>query len=321
MKKLLKAAALLILPMLASAQYTDVINSNRPGKSMGTFSVGKTVIQAESGLYYTSDKHDVLHYDSKGYGIDMDVRYGAFLEQLEFILNLEYQHDKFSNNALDEKRNGLRQMTIGAKYLVYDPNKNYEKKPNLYSWKANHTFNWHEFVPSVGVYGGINLNLFDSPFIARPEKWTPKGMIMTQNQFGKWVLVINFIADDLISDYMSLGYIVTVTRGFNEKWSGFLENQGISGDYYSDGIFRGGAAYLLKENMQIDASVGQNIKNTPSIFTASVGFSWRFDANYQDVILRAPKQKEDKKSKAEKKKEKEAKKRKDAIENNPVDTK
>ena len=33
------------------AQFTDVINSNRPGKSIAAFSVGKTVIQAELGFY------------------------------------------------------------------------------------------------------------------------------------------------------------------------------------------------------------------------------------------------------------------------------
>ena len=34
----------------AIAQYTDQINSNRPGMSIGAFSVGKNVFQSELGF-------------------------------------------------------------------------------------------------------------------------------------------------------------------------------------------------------------------------------------------------------------------------------
>jgi hypothetical protein len=306
----------LLLTSFANAQFTDVINSNRPGESMAAFSVGKTVIQAEAGLYGVKEEHEVLNYEAKGFGVDVDVRYGAFFEQLEFVLNLQYQMDKYTAPLVEENRNGFKQMVLGAKYLVYDPNKNYEKKPNLYSWKANHSFSWHEFIPAVGIYGGLNLNFLDSPYAYDNEpSFSPKLMVLTQNQFGKWVFVTNLYLDKITTDYQNYGYILTLTRGFNERWSGFVENQGTKGDYYSDGIFRVGAAYLFKENFQIDASFGKNIKDTPSLMNFAVGVSWRFDENYQEVLLRAPKdEKEDKKSKAEKKKEKEAKKRKDAVE-------
>lgn len=305
---------LLMATSLLQAQFTDVINSNRPGESMSPFSIGKTVIQAEAGLTYVNEDHNVLNYQASGFALDTDLRYGAFFEQLELILNLQYRFDKFESPQLDERRNGFNQIILGGKYLVFDPDKNYEAKPNLYSWKANHKFSWHDFVPSVAVYGGLNLNLFDNPFRDRNEKITPKLMVLTQNEFGRYVFVMNIFADDLASDYQSYGYVITLTRGFNERWSGFLENQGFKGDYYSDGIFRIGAAYLLKENLQVDAAFGKNIKDTPGIFTAGIGVSWRFDENYEEVLIRAPKDKDEKKSKEDKKKEKEKKKRKDAIE-------
>lgn len=305
---------LLMATSLLQAQFTDVINSNRPGESMSPFSIGKTVIQAEAGFTYVNEDHKVLNYQASGFALDTDLRYGAFFEQLELILNLQYRFDKYETPILEDKRNGFNQIILGGKYLVFDPDKNYEKKPNLYSWKANHKFSWHDFVPSVAVYGGLNLNLFDNPFRDRNEKITPKVMVLTQNEFGRYVFVMNIFADDLASDYQSYGYVLTLTRGFNERWSGFVENQGFKGDYYSDGIFRIGAAYLLKENLQVDAAFGKNIKDTPGIFTAGIGVSWRFDENYEEVLIRAPKDKDEKKSKEDKKKEKEKKKRKDAIE-------
>lgn len=305
---------LLMATSLLQAQFTDVINSNRPGESMSPFSIGKTVIQAEAGLTYVNEDHNVLNYQASGFALDTDLRYGAFFEQLELILNLQYRFDKYETPIVEDKRNGFNQIILGGKYLVFDPDKNYEAKPNLYSWKANHKFSWHDFIPSVAVYGGLNLNLFDNPFRDRNEKITPKVMVLTQNEFGRYVFVMNIFADDLASDYQSYGYVITLTRGFNERWSGFLENQGFKGDYYSDGIFRIGAAYLLKENLQVDAAFGKNIKDTPGIFTAGIGVSWRFDENYEEVLIRAPKDKDEKKSKEDKKKEKEKKKRKDAIE-------
>ena len=38
------------------SQYTDVINSNRPGSSHGAFSVGKNVLQFELGGNFSSSK-------------------------------------------------------------------------------------------------------------------------------------------------------------------------------------------------------------------------------------------------------------------------
>ena len=123
-------------------------------------------------------------------------------------------------------------------------------------------------------------------------------------------VMMNFIADKVGTDFSSYGYVITMTKGFNEKWSGFLENQGFKSDYYSDSILRGGAAYLIKENIQIDASISGNFKDTPSIFYGGVGLSWRFDKNYKPVMIKSGKE-----SKEDKKKEKEKnKKRKDEVE-------
>ena len=43
---------LCIAPLSVTAQYTDVINSNRPGFSVSAYAVGKNVVQAELGLAF-----------------------------------------------------------------------------------------------------------------------------------------------------------------------------------------------------------------------------------------------------------------------------
>jgi len=123
-----------------NAQYTDVINSNRPGKSMSAFSVGKTVIQAELGVYGINEKHDFLEYQAKGMGTDLSLRYGAIFEQLEFIIDLQYQNDNYESYYDNYNRKAFKQSILGAKYLIYDPNKNYVAEVDTKSWKKNHKF-------------------------------------------------------------------------------------------------------------------------------------------------------------------------------------
>ncbi|AWI27272.1 transporter [Flavobacterium pallidum] len=295
-----------------SAQYTDVINSNRPGKSLSAFSVGKSVFQAEGGLSGFVEKHKLLATDTNGMDMDLSLRWGLFYEQLEFMFDIQYQYDAYNTPLGSENRSALRQTTIGAKYLFYDPNKNYEEKPNLYSWKASHKFKWREFIPAIAAYAGVNLN-FDNPFTFETDpSVSPKIMVITQNQFsGGYVFVTNIIADKVTSDFPSYGLILTLTKGITEKWSAFIENQNYKSDYYSDALIRGGAAYLIRENIQLDGSVTFNMKDTPSIFSGGIGLSWRFDKNYKPVLIRSGK---DDKDKDKDKKKKKKKKRKDEVE-------
>ena len=307
-------ACFLLISTTQYAQYTDIINSNRPGESMSAFSVGKTVIQAEAGVYGIREKHDLARYEANGFGTEIDVRYGAFFDQFEFALNTQYQYDWYQAPLINDTRGGFKQITIGAKYLVYDPFIKIDK-PNLYSWKANHKFSWKQFIPAVAVYAGFNLKLGTNPFTFPTDRTiSPKVMVITQHHFGtKWVWVNNIIADKYMTDYPSLGIISTLTRGFNMRWTGFMEVQGYKSDFYADTILRLGAAYLVRENIQLDGSFNKNVKDTPSLIGANVGMSWRFDNNWETNYKRIKNDKKDKKKDKKSKKDK-GKKRKDEVE-------
>jgi len=283
--KNLLAPVLFFIPQLFFAQYTDVINSNRPGETMSAYAVGKSVIQAEFGVYGIKEKHDLLDYDGSGFGTDLTLRYGAFLEQLEFIVDLQYQTENFDTPYTSYKKNNFRQTVLGAKYLIYDPYKNYKREVNIYSYRANRNFQWRELIPAVSVFAGANFVGANNPYYFSPDgEISPKVSLITQNLLGggSWVFVTNIFADYISTDYPSYGYILTLTHGFNDRWSGFIENQGHKSDFYSDSILRAGAAFLLSSNMQVDASISTNFKNTPSIVYGGVGVSWRYDGWYKE---------------------------------------
>jgi hypothetical protein len=296
-----------MIPLLHYGQHTDEINSNRPGETMSAFAVGKSVIQVESGIYGIKENHSLLNYDANGFGIDMTLRWGLFMEKLELIADFQYQYEMLNPALIYPEKSAMKQTVLGAKYLIYDPFKNYEKQVNVYSWKANHSFNWHQLIPAVSVFAGANFTMADNPYYVSPDAAiSPKIMLIAQNHLGdgSWVFVTNIIADYIGTDFPSYGYGITLTKGFNKNWSGFIENQGYMSDFYSDAIVRGGAAYLLHKDMQIDASISTSLKDTPSILYGGIGFSWRYDANYKEVRMKVDTGDSDKKAKRRAKKTK-----------------
>ncbi|OEK08695.1 hypothetical protein A8C32_03800 [Flavivirga aquatica] len=275
---------LCIISFKSYSQYTDVINSNRPGVSRSAFSVGTNVAQLEVGPYIVKEERTpAAAYKVSGFGIDFAARYGLLFEELELNIEGSYQNDTktfASDFTVDEKRSNFKFITLGGKYLIYDPYKKAdEEKPDLYSWKANHSFKWKHLIPAVSAYLGVNFDSKTNPYTAPTVKGiSPKIMIATQNNFsGGWVFVINLIKDRIGSDQSDFQYILTLTHSLNPNWVIFGEAQGIKSDFYADNLFRFGGAYLWNKNFQLDTALTFNTKDTPSVFSVNFGASYRLD--------------------------------------------
>jgi len=271
-----------LLPTLLSAQYTDVINSNRPGRAVSAYAVGKGVAQAEVGLFYEQQDNVDLNSDSNIFGTDYALRYGLLFEELEINLegsfmsqNITYPDFGIEGNLTNFSRNRL-----GLKYLVYDPYKNPERnKPNLYSWRTNNVFQWKNLIPAVSLYGGANFLFGDNPFYPGDPSLSYRGGVNTQSRLSPRVVLISNIAYDRIgTDFPEWRYALSVTHAFRDpRWSIFVEGQGISGDRYSDIILRTGVARLINPDFQADFHLGSGFKNSPSRIFAVLGFSYRLD--------------------------------------------
>lgn len=273
---------LLFLPLLGNSQYTDVINSNRPGVSVSAYAVGKNVVQAEMGLFYEQRDHTLLNTQSDIWGTDISLRYGLLFERLELNYEGTFQDQDitYSNFNLLAKRRDFSRNRLGLKYLVYDPFKNPEaNKPNLYSWRANNKFQFKNLLPAVSLYGGANFVFGDNPFYVGEPTLSYRGMIATQSRLTpRFVLITNTAYDRISTDDPELSYTISLSHAFrNPKWSVFVEHQGIQSDRYADLLIRGGIAHLLKENLQLDFNMGASLKNTPSRIFFGLGGSFRMD--------------------------------------------
>jgi hypothetical protein len=219
----------------------------------------------------------------------------------------------------------FKSNTLGAKYLFYDPYKKIVLEgPNLYSWKANNKIQWKDLIPAISFYAGANFDFADNPFTPEPESViSPKFVLSTQNNFiGGFVFVTNIVVDRVTTDTPSYGYILTLTHTLTDWFSVFVENQGFKSDFYSDQIFRGGAAALINKNLHVDASLVVNFKNTPSLLYGRIGMAYRFDMHGDDEYLEEKgksglnikKKEEEGGDKKEQKKKKKKTKRKDSLE-------
>lgn len=278
----------LVLPMLGFSQYTDVINSNRPGLSVSAYAVGTNVLQAEFGIGYEQQDHSRLNTESNILGMDLSLRYGLFFETLEINYEgtFDHQNKTYLNSGVDIKNTDFSRNRLGLKFLIFDPFKNPENnKPNLYSWRANNKFRLKNLIPAISIYAGANFVLGDNPFYPGEDVVSPRVMVATQSRLTpRFVLISNIAYDRLGTDFPEWNYTVSLSHAFrNPKWSVFVENQGIKGDRYSDVLLRGGVAHLLGENMQVDLNLGASFKNTPSRIFGAMGMSYRLDMHRDKI--------------------------------------
>lgn len=284
----------LFITLGIQAQYTEMINSNRPGESYGAYSVGTNVLQIETGIAYGEDNHvfslipDRTHIDYQ-----YQIRYGLFRERLEVILDgtfVSAEETLLRGGTVTTSRfSNFKSNTLGAKYLIYDPNiKKAKEGPNLYSWKKNNLIQWDDFIPAVSVFAGANLLFGDNPFRFPEEPQSSiKAAVITQNNIGKnWVLVSNLIVDKPTTDFPTYAGIFTLTHSIYTRTGVFLEFQTYINDLYSDEIIRAGAALLVNKNLQVDISGLINFKDSPERWRAGIGASYRFDMHTDEYIIK-----------------------------------
>ena len=295
-----------------NSQYTETINSNRPGSSLGSFAVGKDVLQLETGF-----KNDLVNFDNVQINeqeLNYKLRYGFLHENLEFLIKGSIINNNYLKQTENKPKPFLKKTSLGLKYLVYNPFKNKKwYKVNLYSWRANNKIRAVDFIPALSINIGVifnekdylyslnsNLGLIDlivnkksneNFFLSENNEIIRKVIllneksisseinIITQNHFLRnWVLINNFSFEDLNYRISSTNYTLTLINNFNNpKWSAFIEyskrkNKLFSSDYMSAGI-----AHLINKNFQININSGKNLINYKNYIYLELGLSHRFD--------------------------------------------
>lgn len=268
------------------SQYTEVINSKRPGFAESPFAVGTKVFQVEGGYFYSKDDTPDFFTRNKTHGINLFLRQGFITEKLEISANFKLQKDNILNNTVTGTTysiGGISQFTAGAKYLFYMP-KYKDPSKEIRSWKAKMAFDWKRLIPSVGLYVGLNTNLLSKDY--KELSMSPKAVILLQNDFSDvLILVTNFVGDYItLSEERTIGYITTLTYAITSEFSIFGEHQGMFTRYTKKYEVGGGIAYLMNKNTQLGLNIRTDSQFNYLDIYGGLGLSWRLD-NHKDKII------------------------------------
>ena len=273
-----------LLSQTLFAQYTNIINSNRPGFSESPYSVGTKVYQLETSLLYESTDIHPTFSKSQSYGVDFLFRTSFFKEKLEFNLNLAYQNEQISfKNIFNSSyyKNGIRKLTIGAKYLIYEQ-KYKDKSKEIRSWVERNRFDFKRLIPTVAAYVGINTGVPDDVFVTKD--FSPKAGVLLQNDLSdNFNIITNLYYDRIGTELPEFSYIVTATYSFSPRWSIFIENQTLFDKYKYQSNIGSGIAFLYNRNIQINSSIRLLADSSRSGFYSSVGLSYRFDRHVDKI--------------------------------------
>jgi hypothetical protein len=267
------------------AQYTEVINSNKPGFSVSPYSVGTGVYQFESNLFLRNINVLPTFSRPQSLGLDLQFRTGLFLEKLEFNASIAYQEDKVTFKNIFTSHyftSGFSRMTIGAKYLVYQQTYK-DKSKEIRSWKRKNTFDITRLIPSVAVSLGMNTDFVND--IHKTGSITPKvGVLLQQNLTQDFNVITNFYYDNIGTDFAQYSYIVTLTQNFSDRWSAFFENQTIFKEYQKNTNLGIGLAYLYRRNLQFNTSARFLFEGEAKGYYAGLGVSYRIDTHRDSFI-------------------------------------
>jgi hypothetical protein len=260
------------------AQYTDVINSNKPGFSESPYSVGTDVYQFESNLLFRNISTEPTFSKPQSLGFDLLFRTSFLFEKLELNAQFAYQRDQvaFKNIFTSQySASGFSKMTFGAKYLVYQ--KDYDDKTKqIRSFRKSHGFDKKRLIPAVAVYLGMNTDLVDE--IHKKGTMTPKvGVLLQHNLTKDFNLITNIFYDNIGSDFSELSYIITATQSFGGQWSVFFENQTIFQEKQNNTNLALGFAYLYSKDLQFNSSGRLLFEGKAQGFYAGLGVSYRIN--------------------------------------------
>tara|TARA_B100000787_G_scaffold159892_2_gene138468 strand:- start:47943 stop:49469 length:1527 start_codon:yes stop_codon:yes gene_type:complete len=260
------------------AQYTNIINSNRPGFSESPYSVGTGVYQLETKIFYRKTNIYPTFSRPKSEGIDFLFRTSFFLEKLEINLNFAVQKEQVSfQNIFNSNyyKTGFSKLTVGAKYLVYEQ-KYADKSKEIRSWVARNKFDWKRLIPSVAAYVGLNTGIPDD--IYKASSFSPKAGVLLQNDItNNFNIITNIYYDRIGTELPEFSYIITATFSFNKRWSTFIENQTMLDKFEYQSNIGSGIAFLYNRNIQVNSSLRLLANAKYSGFYASIGASYRFD--------------------------------------------
>ncbi len=254
MKKLYFFTLLFIVIITCSfAQFNETISSDRPGKSIGPFTVGQGIFQIQSGVDNFGNQNSDIRIKERGFINNNVLRYGL-TELFEISSQIEYKSEVINQNGSKNSLHGWSAIDVGMRYHIYTgkgivPNVGFQIR-----WR----------IPRVG--GDFEI-----------EQWAPRFIFVTsQSLSNKVTLVTNWGGSWNGNNNVPSGnYTFSLIYSINNKIGLFIENYGTLTKSDFDMYLDGGLTYLINNHLQFDIYTGYGANKKLNEYFVSMGISWR----------------------------------------------
>lgn len=251
-----------LMSNLTLAQFGEHIRTGRPGRSIGPFTVGKNILQTQTG--FEVGVYPINVYGFRGYYIypNTVLRFGI-TELFEINGGLGYRKERLENALGEYEMEGINLSALGVRFNI---------------------LNGENFSPSLGFQMSLKFPRISSDFSA--DNFAPKMLLIVRQKLSdRLALFINKGIDYNGNNAKPVGiYVINFSYMLNTRYSTFIE---VYGDYSGDHFYHHydtGFSYLLNNDFQIDlyGGIGKN-EGVFSYFT-STGISWRFTNWYTNNL-------------------------------------
>lgn len=239
--------------------FDEPLTTDRPDFTEASSTVGKGVLQIESGYTFIEDREAGIRNHEHSFG-EFLFRYGVAADWLELRLGVAPSHTRASGAGFHETSTSLENLYLGTKLalaaqdewlpeLALTPQMQVPVGPN----------------PSNDVLPGVNL-LYSWDI---DEDWSLSGN--TQ---------LNRAVDDDGKTILEASQSVAVGYGWTDRLGSYAETFAFFPEGTSSGsseyYFNGGFTYLLSNDIQLDIRSGLGLNRQADDFFAGAGLSMRF---------------------------------------------
>jgi len=233
----------------------DVLVTDRPDATEASSTVGKNVIQIETGGLYESFKDNAIKFESSTFNTTL-IRYGV-LSNMEIRLGWDFTEGvtKVNGNKLDNVTSGFSPLLLGVKIDI-----------------AKEKNGW----PEIALIGHV-FPLFTASNDYRPESTAVDFRFSLSHTLSEKSSLGYNLGGEWKSDSAAAAAIYTVAYGYSisEKIGMYLELYGdLPEDNKANHYWDAGLTYLVSNDLQLDVYAGTSITEGQDILVG-LGLSYR----------------------------------------------
>lgn len=232
-------------------QFSETIVSDRPGQSNSPNTVGKSVLQLQTGLQIGGGNAD--NYNRNDFELPVFVRFGITDKiELQTLWGLKNSTTEFYSSEFSSS--GLNVANFGLRFNIFEET---------------------EKAPALGFEFSYKTRMISKDY--KPDHPSTKFNIMASKGLSDLIS----ITANLGADFNGIGaqpdgfYTLNLVLSVNDQLSVFFENYGNFNADYFDTYLDFGGAYLLNNDLQFDLYGGFGYNDNTFDYFVSGGVSYR----------------------------------------------